>query len=48
MRTSTLQTYELPIGGSWTPADSGATYDTLDPFRGEPWATRSTPTGPTT
>jgi acyl-CoA reductase-like NAD-dependent aldehyde dehydrogenase len=41
MSTSTAQrqTYELPIGGAWTPASSGATYDTLDPFSGEPWAT---------
>ena len=39
MSTSTRQMYELPIGGSWTPASSGATYDTLDPFSGEPWAT---------
>ena len=34
-----MQTYELPIGGSWAPASSGDTYDTLDPFSGEPWAT---------
>ena len=33
------RSYELPIGGAWTPAASGATYDTLNPFTGEPWAT---------
>ncbi len=33
------RTYELPIGGAWTPAASGATYDTLNPFTREPWAT---------
>src|SRR6478672_2928027 len=33
------RTYELPIGGAWSPAASGGTYDTLNPFTGEPWAT---------
>ena len=37
--TAHTQAYELPIGGTWTPASSGGTYDTLDPFTGEPWAT---------
>ena len=34
-----IRSYELPIGGVWTPAASGGTYDTLNPFTGEPWAT---------
>ena len=33
------RSYELPIGGAWTPATAGGTYDTLNPFTGEPWAT---------
>jgi aldehyde dehydrogenase (NAD+) len=37
--TSTdLQTYDLAVGGEWCPAASGATYETLNPFTGEPWA----------
>jgi acyl-CoA reductase-like NAD-dependent aldehyde dehydrogenase len=36
--TAQTRTYEMPIGGAWTPASSGATYGTLDPFTGEQWA----------
>jgi aldehyde dehydrogenase (NAD+) len=36
--TATLPTYELPIGGRWEPAHDGATYPTINPFTGEPWA----------
>ncbi|HEY6760557.1 MAG TPA: aldehyde dehydrogenase [Baekduia sp.] len=36
--TEPLPTYELPIGGAWTPAAGGATYPALNPFTGEAWA----------
>jgi aldehyde dehydrogenase (NAD+) len=33
-----LPAYELAIGGTWTPAEGGATYEAVNPFTGEPWA----------
>jgi (Z)-2-((N-methylformamido)methylene)-5-hydroxybutyrolactone dehydrogenase len=33
-----LDQYRLPIGGEWLDAAGGATFESLDPFRGEPWA----------
>jgi (Z)-2-((N-methylformamido)methylene)-5-hydroxybutyrolactone dehydrogenase len=33
-----LVTFDLLIGGEATPAGSGATYDSVDPFTGAPWA----------
>jgi acyl-CoA reductase-like NAD-dependent aldehyde dehydrogenase len=38
MTTPTLTTYELPIGGAWSPAAGGATFEAIDPFDAEPWA----------
>jgi aldehyde dehydrogenase (NAD+) len=35
---ASLPVYELAIGGTWTPAAGGATYEALNPFTGEPWA----------
>jgi (Z)-2-((N-methylformamido)methylene)-5-hydroxybutyrolactone dehydrogenase len=35
---SELQRYEMHVGGSEVPARSGATYESQDPYRGEPWA----------
>jgi (Z)-2-((N-methylformamido)methylene)-5-hydroxybutyrolactone dehydrogenase len=32
------KTYLLPIGGEWREAVSGARFDTLNPFTGQPWA----------
>ena len=34
-----LETYRLYIGGNWVDAESKATYETLNPFTQEPWAT---------
>ncbi|HEY3953354.1 MAG TPA: aldehyde dehydrogenase [Streptosporangiaceae bacterium] len=36
--TSTLPFYPMVIGGQRVPAASGRQYETVDPFRGEPWA----------
>ncbi len=33
-----VREYQLFIGGSWTPAASGETFDSLNPFTGEVWA----------
>lgn len=38
METETLTEYELRIGGSWRSAASGATYETVNPYTGQPWA----------
>lgn len=38
MTTSTLPVYDLPIGGEWGPAAAGGSYETIDPYTGEPWA----------
>lgn len=34
----TLETYPMVIGGSEVAAISGRTYESVDPFRGQPWA----------
>jgi len=36
--TGTLQKYKMFIGGEWTDAASGATFETTNPFSGKPWA----------
>ncbi|BBX27027.1 aldehyde dehydrogenase [Mycolicibacterium alvei] len=36
--TRQLVEFDLVIGGDSTPAGSGATYDSVDPFTGQPWA----------
>lgn len=33
-----MKRYEMFIGGQWVPAASGETFDSIDPFTGEPWA----------
>jgi aldehyde dehydrogenase (NAD+) len=33
-----MERYQLFIGGKWTDAVSGATFQSLNPFTGEPWA----------
>jgi aldehyde dehydrogenase (NAD+) len=38
MTTTTLPTYDLPIGGDWIPAADGSSYETTDPYTGAPWA----------
>jgi (Z)-2-((N-methylformamido)methylene)-5-hydroxybutyrolactone dehydrogenase len=35
---TSLQEYRLYVGGEWVDAAGGRTYDTEDPFTGEPWA----------
>jgi aldehyde dehydrogenase (NAD+) len=35
---STLRSYGLHIAGAAVPAESGATYQTLNPYTGQPWA----------
>jgi acyl-CoA reductase-like NAD-dependent aldehyde dehydrogenase len=35
---SSLQTYQMLIGGRWVDAAAGETFDSLDPFLGKPWA----------
>jgi (Z)-2-((N-methylformamido)methylene)-5-hydroxybutyrolactone dehydrogenase len=37
-RTTTLQNYQTYIDGVWTDAASGKTFETLDPYTGQPWA----------
>jgi acyl-CoA reductase-like NAD-dependent aldehyde dehydrogenase len=34
----TMAAYDLHIGGSWLPAADGATYETVNPATGAPWA----------
>ncbi|HET8570031.1 MAG TPA: aldehyde dehydrogenase [Candidatus Limnocylindria bacterium] len=34
-----LKRYELFIGGKWTPSGDGRTFDSVDPFKDEVWAT---------
>ncbi|MGH3644599.1 MAG: aldehyde dehydrogenase family protein, partial [Mycobacterium sp.] len=36
--TEQLAEFELLIGGETSPAASGSTYDSTDPFTGKPWA----------
>lgn len=36
--TSDLQRYQMHIGGQNVDAQSGATYESVDPYRGQPWA----------
>ncbi|GAC1407570.1 MAG: hypothetical protein NVSMB60_28160 [Mycobacterium sp.] len=36
--TEQLVTFDLLIGGASQAAASGATYDSVDPFTGRPWA----------
>ncbi len=36
--TETLAEFSLVIGGEQTTAASGATYDSVDPYTGKPWA----------
>lgn len=36
--TSTLPFHPMVIGGQRVPAASGRQYETVDPFRGQPWA----------
>jgi acyl-CoA reductase-like NAD-dependent aldehyde dehydrogenase len=36
--TPTLTRYKMFIGGEWTDAASGATFETTNPFTGKPWA----------
>ena len=33
-----VATYQMLIGGEWVDADSCGTFDSLDPYAGEPWA----------
>ena len=37
-RTTTLHNYQTYIDGTWTDAASGKTFETLDPYTGQPWA----------
>src|SRR4051794_8088336 len=37
--TGQLTEYKLFIGGEWTPAQDGGTFETIDPYKGTPWAT---------
>lgn len=39
MTTQTLPHYKMVIGGQYLDAASGATYDTLNPYNQQPWAT---------
>src|SRR3954462_1434157 len=36
--SATLERYRMLIGGEWVDARSGATFETVDPFTGRPWA----------
>ncbi len=38
MNADDLARYQLFIGGAWTDAASGETFDSIDPFTGEVWA----------
>lgn len=33
-----MQEYQMLIGGEWLPAEAGETFETVNPFSGEPWA----------
>ncbi|MCY4086092.1 MAG: aldehyde dehydrogenase [Actinomycetia bacterium] len=33
-----VATYQMLIGGEWVDADGSGTFDSLDPYAGEPWA----------
>ncbi|MCH8240274.1 MAG: aldehyde dehydrogenase [Proteobacteria bacterium] len=35
---ASLQEYKTHIGGQWVPAESGETFESEDPYTGEPWA----------
>jgi acyl-CoA reductase-like NAD-dependent aldehyde dehydrogenase len=37
-RPQTLKTYQTYIDGKWVDAASGKSFETLDPYTGEPWA----------
>src|SRR3984893_18571113 len=37
-RPTELKTYQTYIGGKWVDAVSGKTFQTSDPYTGEPWA----------
>ena len=37
-RPTTLKKYRTYIDGTWCDAASGKTFETFDPYRGEPWA----------
>ena len=39
--TETLRTYQLPIGGEWLSAEGDRTFDSVNPYTGEPWAARA-------
>jgi acyl-CoA reductase-like NAD-dependent aldehyde dehydrogenase len=36
--TASLAQYKMFIGGAWTGAASGATFETINPYTGKPWA----------
>jgi acyl-CoA reductase-like NAD-dependent aldehyde dehydrogenase len=36
--SATVTEYELALGGTWRPAASGATYETVNPYTGQAWA----------
>ncbi|MEV6626280.1 aldehyde dehydrogenase family protein, partial [Amycolatopsis sp. NPDC051114] len=36
--SATVTEYELALGGTWRPAVSGATYETVNPYTGQAWA----------
>jgi (Z)-2-((N-methylformamido)methylene)-5-hydroxybutyrolactone dehydrogenase len=37
-RTAKLKTYQTYIDGRWIDAASGKTFETCDPYTGQPWA----------
>jgi aldehyde dehydrogenase (NAD+) len=37
-RPATLKAYQTYIDGKWVDAASGKTFQTFDPYTGEPWA----------
>ena len=37
-RTAKLKTYQTYIDGRWIDAASGKTFETFDPYTGQPWA----------
>jgi aldehyde dehydrogenase (NAD+) len=38
MRSPLLKDYKMLIGGEWVAADSGSTFETVEPFSGRAWA----------
>src|SRR5690242_1079588 len=36
--TTSLTRYKMFVGGEWTDAASGATFETSNPYTGKPWA----------